>query len=166
MNKKILIIAVIILALIAVVALVLSTRSYPAVENKIETEQIAIDDPSENSETQDTETEDTYTTVKTGSYIPYAKSSLTDQVNVIFFAASWCPSCAELDRNLSASLNSIPGNLTILKTDYDNSQDLREKYGVTIQHTLVQVDSEGNLIKKVNGLYNLYTLEDIITQFN
>lgn len=134
--------------------------------------------PQDNSETnspqnEDVELNETETTQienndvsATGSYIPYALSSLTNGVNVIFFAASWCPSCSELDRNLNASLNSIPENLTILKTDYDNSQELREKYGVTIQHTLVQVDAAGNLIKKVTGLYNTYTLEDIITQFN
>jgi hypothetical protein len=35
-----------------------------------------------------------------------------------------------------------------LKTDYDSNIDLRKKYGVTSQHTFVQIDSSGNLIKK------------------
>jgi len=45
----------------------------------------------------------------------------------------------------------IPENLTILKVDYDSATDLKKKYAVTTQHTLVQVDQGGNLIKKWSG---------------
>lgn len=86
-----------------------------------------------------------------GSYISYNQSALTDNKNVIFFAASWCPTCRALDKAINSELDSIPTDLTILKADYDSEKDLKQKYKVTIQHTLVQVDQDGNMIKKWNG---------------
>ena len=41
--------------------------------------------------------------------------------------------------------------MTILKLDYDSEIELKEKYGVRIQHTLVQVDNEGNPITGWTG---------------
>lgn len=70
---------------------------------------------------------------------------------VLFFHASWCPSCRALESNINANLNNIPNGVTILKTDFDSQTDLKRKYGVTLQHTIVQVDADGNLIKKWSG---------------
>jgi len=39
----------------------------------------------------------------------------------------------------------------LLKVDYDKSTDLKRKYGVTYQHTFVQVDKGGHLLKKWSG---------------
>jgi hypothetical protein len=39
----------------------------------------------------------------------------------------------------------------VFKTDYDTSNDLKTKYGVTYQHTFVQIDSSGNAITKWVG---------------
>ena len=36
----------------------------------------------------------------------------------------------------------------LIKVDYDTEKDLKKQYGVTIQHTLVQTDSDGNKIAK------------------
>ena len=70
---------------------------------------------------------------------------------VLFFRASWCPKCRALDADINANIKNIPGNLTILNVDYDNSTELKKKYGVTYQHTLVQVDKSGAMIKKWAG---------------
>jgi hypothetical protein len=35
--------------------------------------------------------------------------------------------------------------------DFDNETDLRKKYGVTIQHTFVQIDKDGNSLAKWAG---------------
>jgi thiol-disulfide isomerase/thioredoxin len=99
---------------------------------------------------------------KVGSYESYdaskvAMASATNDV-VLFFRASWCPKCTALDKNIKANLNAIPENLTILDTNYDNSADLKRKYGVTLQHTFVQVDADGNLIKKWSGSPTLASL--------
>lgn len=97
-----------------------------------------------------------------GTYTDYSMAQLTDNTNIIFFAAAWCPSCQTLDKDITNNLENIPTNLTILKANYDSEQDLRIKYGVTIQHTLVQVDKDGNELNKWNGLYNLSTLKDVL----
>jgi hypothetical protein len=55
-------------------------------------------------------------------------------------------------------MQSIPAGITILKTDYDSETELKKKYGVTTQHTLVQVDKDGNLIKKWSGSSGLANL--------
>ncbi len=89
-----------------------------------------------------------------GSYELYDASKLamaeTGKV-VLFFKASWCPSCRALDADIKANLGAIPGGVTILEVDYDKSGDLKQKYGVTMQHTLVQVDAKGNLLNKWSG---------------
>lgn len=82
---------------------------------------------------------------------------------VLFFRASWCPSCRALDQNIEANLSNLPADLTILKLDYDTETELKRKYGVTTQHTLVLVDANGNEIKKWTGGS---TLESIIANLN
>lgn len=89
-----------------------------------------------------------------GSYEAYSADKIARAENgdvVLFFHASWCPSCRGLNSNIEANREDIPSNLTILKTDYDTNTALKQKYGVTTQHTLVQVDKDGNLIKKWSG---------------
>ena len=89
--------------------------------------------------------------MKKGSYETYStdKLALANSGNVVlFFRAKWCPTCRALDADIRANMNKIPGDLTILDVDYDDSTALKQKYGVTYQHTLVQVDANGNQIAK------------------
>lgn len=89
-----------------------------------------------------------------GSYEVYdpSKLALAEKGKVVlFFKASWCPSCRALDADIKANMGAIPGGVTILEVDYDKSGDLKQKYGVTMQHTLVQVDAKGNLLNKWSG---------------
>lgn len=89
-----------------------------------------------------------------GSYEQYDASKLTMAEAgkvVLFFKASWCPTCRALDADIKANVGTIPGGVTILEVDYDTSTELKRKYGVTMQHTLVQVDSQGNLLNKWSG---------------
>ena len=86
-----------------------------------------------------------------GSYENYdaAKLALASTGDVVlFFHAPWCPTCRALNSDIEGNLSTIPVGVTILKTDYDSSSDLKKKYGVTYQHTFVQVDAKGNMIKK------------------
>lgn len=96
-----------------------------------------------------------------GSYESYSPDKLAraDQGDVVlFFRASWCPTCRALDADIKANRDSIPSGVTILDVDYDNSTSLKQKYGVTYQHTLVQVDSSGNQIAKWMGSPTLVSL--------
>lgn len=96
-----------------------------------------------------------------GSYELYdaSKLALADKGDVVlFFKASWCPSCKAVDADIKANRASIKDGLTILEVDYDNSAALKTKYGVTYQHTFVQVDSKGNMIAKWSGSATLAAL--------
>jgi len=99
-----------------------------------------------------------------GSYETYADAKLAMAGSgdvVLFFKASWCPSCRAADTNIKSNLSAIPAGLHILEVDYDNSTEMKKKYGVTYQHTFVQVDKDGNLIKKWSGSA---TLDAIVAQ--
>lgn len=93
------------------------------------------------------------TAVTPGSYVDYDATKVADAAAggdvVLFFHASWCPSCKTLNSAIEAG--SIPDGLTIMKVDYDSATDLRREHGVTYQHTLVQVDSDGEQITKWSG---------------
>jgi thiol-disulfide isomerase/thioredoxin len=81
-----------------------------------------------------------------GGYMDYDASKLSFAEKgkvVLFFKASWCPSCIALDADINKNIANIPSDVLILKVDYDNSADLKKKYGVVRQHTLVQVDATG-----------------------
>lgn len=80
---------------------------------------------------------------------------------VIFFQASWCPSCRALDKDINDNVGDLPQGVAILKADFDTETELKTKYGVTTQHTLVQVDQNGNMINKWSGGS---TLESVISR--
>ncbi|MCH8518356.1 thioredoxin family protein [Candidatus Gracilibacteria bacterium] len=98
------------------------------------------------------------TIIQTGTYESYSMDKIGNTENtVIFFAASWCPSCQVADRNLMSS--DIPEGLTILKADFDSEVVLRQEYGVVVQHTFVSVDADGDQLRKWVGGTNI---DDII----
>lgn len=98
-----------------------------------------------------------------GLYAKYS-SDLKQYENkdiILFFKADWCPSCRVLDTDIKESLTDIPENVVLLELNYDTETELKKKYGVTTQHTMVQVDTDGNLIKKWSGGNRL---EDVLNQ--
>ncbi len=89
-----------------------------------------------------------------GSYEAYAPEKFAkahDGHVVLFFRASWCPTCKALDSDIKGHMSDIPEGVTILDVNYDTETALKQKYGVTYQHTLVEVDSQGNMISKWSG---------------
>lgn len=100
-----------------------------------------------------------------GSYTAYNPSLLAnaeDGAVLLFFHASWCPSCRGLENDIEANLEDIPSDVTILKVNYDTETELRKKYGVVRQHTLVRVDENGKKIETLTGLTN--TLDQVLAQ--
>lgn len=100
---------------------------------------------------------------KAGSFVNYEDvdvASLSGKI-VLDFSATWCPSCRTFKADVAASLDDIPENLNLVVVDYDTYTDLRKKYNVTYQHTFVQIDRDGNEIKKWSGGS---TLESVIQQ--
>jgi thiol-disulfide isomerase/thioredoxin len=89
-----------------------------------------------------------------GSYIDYATytadpAKYAGSDVVLFFNASWCPTCQEATGNLES--NPVPAGLTVVSVDYDDAVDLKQKYGVTVQHTFVQVSPDGAEMAKWSG---------------
>lgn len=88
-----------------------------------------------------------------GAYIDFAdyeanKAAYDATDVVLFFNAAWCSTCKVARDNIESDLSAIPSDLTIVLVDFDSAQDLRKKYGVTVQHTFVQVDPAGNELAK------------------
>ncbi len=102
----------------------------------------------------------TGSTAQSSGYESYDESSLKNALVswaqvALFFHAPWCSTCKALDKNILANLISLPKDTRIFKVDYDSSDDLRKKYGVTIQHTTVLIDRDMNLISKRLGVRNI-----------
>lgn len=94
------------------------------------------------------------------SYIVYKSGVLNEKTNkkrVLFFYANWCPICRPADADIKSKVSDIPANLEIIRVNYDDSdtdkeeKSLAKKYGVTYQHTFVQIDGDGNLLQKWSG---------------
>lgn len=85
---------------------------------------------------------------RSGDYVEYSPTAISSAqgVTLLFFHASWCPSCRQIESEILDQ--GIPDGVTVIKVDYDSNQDLRQKYAVTIQTTFVKVDSSGNEIAK------------------
>lgn len=89
-------------------------------------------------------------------YVNYSSSTLaTAQQSggqtVLYFHANWCPVCQALEPSIKRNVSDLPEGLTILKVDYDRETALKQQYGVTYQHTFVQVDANGNKLKLWSG---------------
>lgn len=76
---------------------------------------------------------------------------------VLFFNATWCPTCQEATKNLKSA--SFPDGLTVVSVDYDSNLDLRKQYGVTTQHTFVQVSPDGEQMAKFTGATTVQQIE-------
>ncbi|MBI2031047.1 MAG: hypothetical protein HYT08_00330 [Candidatus Levybacteria bacterium] len=104
------------------------------------------------SKTKDTTRSITATQDNSGEiaphYLKYSEENLaagkTNGRPVLYFWASWCPTCKVLDEELKERSGELPDDVTILQVNYDTEKELKQKYNIVQQHTLVQVDSEGN----------------------
>jgi len=88
---------------------------------------------------------------RAGEYVDYHawSSNLAAHQNtdtVLFFHAPWCPDCRATEASIDQ--DGVPAGLTVVKVDYDSMTDLKQKYGITQQHTFVKIDGHGNLVAK------------------
>jgi thiol-disulfide isomerase/thioredoxin len=93
-------------------------------------------------------------------YVQYSKSALdsaSGNRRVLFFYASWCPTCKPADASFTQNVSKIPEDVTLIRVNYSDpdtdqeEKDLAKKYTVTYQHTFVQIDGAGKEITKWNG---------------
>ena len=105
-------------------------------------------------------------TATAGQYITYgtyesSADEFSDTDVVLFFNAAWCSTCKVARDNFEASLDQIPIDLTIVVVDFDTATELRKLYGVTVQHTFVQIDASGEALTKWSGST---TIDEIVEQ--
>jgi thioredoxin 1 len=90
-------------------------------------------------------------------YSPEAFVAANSTRRVLFFHANWCPTCGPADVSFIEGMEKIPSDVTVFKVDYNDTEtdqleeDLAEEYGVTYQHTFVQVDEGGKDVVRWNG---------------
>lgn len=111
--------------------------------------------PSKKSNAQ-TQAEDSAEVDQPGAYLTIqdferSKEKYEESNIVLFFNANWCSTCKIARDNIESNLDAIPSSLVIVVVDFDKETDLRKKYGVTIQHTFVQIDENGSALAKWSG---------------
>ena len=124
LKLKIIIIAALVVVLGGLTALVLAGRS---------------DDPVESEE-------------QPAAYVDWNETAFAendDKQRWLYFHADWCPQCRALEADILANPDGIPDEVVIFKVDFDNSEDLRGRYGVNKQTTIVSVDEEGEELEQL-----------------
>jgi thiol-disulfide isomerase/thioredoxin len=69
---------------------------------------------------------------------------------VLFFHASWCPSCKDAMMKLESRQADL-GDITLFVVDYDKARAEKRMYGISYQHTFVQIDDQGKVLSKWSG---------------
>ncbi len=130
-------------AAVVVLVAVFANRSSDSVDTTAPAQETSTSDPASEQPAENNEPQ-----AAAGQYVTYQDGLIaaTAGTKLLFFHASWCPQCRALETSINNS--NLPSGLTIMKVDYDTNQALRQKYGVTIQTTLVRVDDDGNLVEK------------------
>lgn len=102
-------------------------------------------------------TRDIVTTSRYKQYTPDTFTEAKNKKRVLFFYASWCPTCRPVDTELETKHDQIPENLVVFRINYNDTdtdeveKNLATQYGITYQHTFVLVDDEGVAVTKWNG---------------
>lgn len=131
--------------------------------------EVKTENEEENKETEDTPDplSDALSTEKKTTpavYIDYTQEAFAQAQSsgapfMLFFHADWCPTCVALAKDLQTNLGDLPNGSIVLQVNYDTT-DLRSEYGVTMQHTGVFFDAEGQHVLTEQGV----DLKDIIRQ--
>lgn len=102
--------------------------------------------------------------VNSKGYVDYDENIIaqTSGEKVLFFHAPWCSQCRSIEKGIIS--DGVPDGLTIVKVDYDSNQDLRQKYGVTLQTTFVKIDDQGEFKDKYVA-YNEPTFDAVKRDF-
>ncbi len=103
----------------------------------------------------------------TKGFVEYApgaiQQALADGKRVaLFFHATRCPTCRALAKDIQAHLADIDTNTLIFQVDYDTQVALKQKYGVTSQHTIVYLDQNMEAEKISRGIP---TLKELLANF-
>jgi len=122
------------------ISLTLTGCSEPAASNSSDTNSIAIINEAHG-----------YSDLYTAERLEGLKSS--GKPFAVFVGASWCPGCQRLTKEIHANQSMLPEGTAILTADFDSELELRRSYGVTVKHSAIYFDSEGNHVNTESGVY-------------
>lgn len=112
----------------------------------------------------DSTPKDEWNTTKTpqsyDGYVEYNEIKLLEALAekkqvILFFHATWCSTCWVLNTNIATKETLIKENTIIFKVDFDAEENLKRRYWVTSQHTVVYLDQEWEVEKRVRGSIEL-----------
>lgn len=96
-------------------------------------------------------------------YTPELQAELDgNQAYGIFFHAPWCPQCQLLESQIESNLKDLPNSITILKADYDSQTDLKAKYDIRIQSTVVAINKDGEVTSTIPYTTNFLQVADAL----
>lgn len=159
MNKKLLAVIVLVVVIALTFVFYISSKNKIDLMNKTTGEDVSvIAKPTTESIVK--YPSDEVAEKRNGRYIEYIGPE-TLQISgskvILFFYANWCPTCIPTDKEFKVDENKLPNDITVIRVNYndsdtdDNEKKLAKKYGITYQHTFVQIDNNGNEVVKWNG---------------
>ena len=131
-------------------------------------EEDSMDTNQEEDDTMDDSTEQEEDATISATYELYSQEAFDAAVDagkrvVLNFRASRCPTCKATSENIMANLDTIPGDVVILETDYDTYTELKQEYGVTQQTTFVFFDNQGTYLETVT---NIRSAADVLEELS
>lgn len=103
-------------------------------------------------------------------YVEFSPAALAGSANtrrVLYFYASWCPTCRPADADFTARADKIPSDVIVIRVNYNDTDTdaeekaLAKKYAITYQHTFVQIDEKGEQVAVWNGGKTAELLENL-----
>ena len=95
----------------------------------------------------------------------FSQATKAEQVTLLHFHADWCPVCRRQDDALlEISKNKEFSHLTILKADYDKENDLKKRFNVKGQSTLIVLVGDHEVARS-QGIYNKAEIEKMFFKF-
>ncbi len=81
-------------------------------------------------------------------YDPAAvQTALTSHHRVIlFFQASWCSTCALVEKDFTTHAALIPADVIIYRVNTDDNKELKNQYGVVAQDEMVELGNGGQVL--------------------
>lgn len=84
----------------------------------------------------------------------------------LFFHADWCPTCHAQEPGVQEIFAGLTNDAVGFRVDYDTEKALKSEFRVTLQHTMILLDSSGNEAERWIGTVPQSTLEQAITNVN